>query len=260
MRPVPLLRRVLVLLAGVVVLLVASPSAALACGISYEDTPGSPTSGCSTAAALTGITVVGVAAAGLAAALLVGNFLSGAMSAGELASLLDQLPTGTGLGDTVTLVDGRDISLLDATGQAAMRAYVTQLGAAGGTRPVTQAGPEYDYQRDKLGGTEYNVAPDGGRETWADGLDDRRGSAQDAKFRSPGSGTSFYDPSSMRESGRPLAIRVMDLRLQKYLDAIQDPANPVRILEIVTNDLNVARFVRERMVDLGVPGFIRVEI
>jgi hypothetical protein len=260
MRPVPLLRRVLVLLAVVLVLLVAAPGAALACGISYEDTPGSPSSGCSAAAAVTGITVVGVAAAGLAAALLVGNFLSGAMSAGDLASLLDQLPTGTGLGDTVTLVDGSEISLLDATGQAAMRAYMTQLGTAGRARPVTQAGPEYDYQRDKLGGTEYNVAPDGGKRTWADGLNDRRGSAQDAKYRDPGSGTSFYDPSSLRESLRRFAIDAMDDRLQKYLKAIRDPANPVRVLEIVTNDLNVARFIRERMIDLGVPGFIRVEI
>lgn len=259
MRPVPLLRRALVLLAGVLVLLVASPGAALACGISYEDAPGFPPSGCSATAAVTGITVVGVAAAGLAAALLVGNFLSGAMSAGELASLLDQIPTGTGLGNTVTLVDGSEISLLDATGQAAMRAYMTQLGATGGTRPVTQAGPEYDYQRDKLGGTEYNVAPAGREKTWADGLDDRRGSAQDAKFRTS-SGSSFYDPSSLRESLRAFATNAMNDRLQKYLDAIQDPANPVRVLEIVTNDLNVARFVRERMVDLGVPGFIRVEI
>jgi hypothetical protein len=90
-------------------------------------------------------------------------------------------------------------------------------------------------------------------------LDDRRGSAQDAKFRTS-SGSSFYDPSSLRESLRAFATNAMNDRLQKYLDAIQDPANPVRVLEIVTNDLNVARFVRERMVDLGVPGFIRVEI
>jgi hypothetical protein len=137
MRAAVLVRRAAVLLAGVLVVLITSPGAALACGISYEDTPGSPTVDCSATAAVTGITVIGAAAAAMAALLLITNFLGGSMSAGDLAALLDQIPTATGLGDTVTLVDGSQLSLLDAGAQAAMTSYAAQLAGSGRTRPTT---------------------------------------------------------------------------------------------------------------------------
>jgi hypothetical protein len=260
MRAAVLVRRAAVLLAGVLVVLITSPGAALACGISYEDTPGSPTVDCSATAAVTGITVIGAAAAAMAALLLITNFLGGSMSAGDLAALLDQIPTATGLGDTVTLVDGSQLSLLDAGAQAAMTSYAAQLAGSGRTRPVTGTRPEYVYQRAKLGDTEYDIARAGGRHTWADDLDPQRGSAQDAKYRDPGSTTSFYDPSSLPPGLRQAAVDDLDDRLDKYLAAIQDPANPLRVLEIVTNDLGVAQFIRDRMVALEVPGFVRVEI
>ncbi|WP_433062898.1 restriction endonuclease fold toxin-2 domain-containing protein [Dactylosporangium sp. CS-033363] len=260
MSPARVFRAALVLLAAVAALLLASPGAALACGISYETIPGSPAAGCSEPAALTGIVVVGAAAAALVGTWLVRSFLSGAMSATELANLIEQIQLGSAVGDTVTLIDGTERVLLDAAGQAGMRAYAQRLDAANLTRAVTQAGPQYDYQRDKLGATEYNVAPGGGRQTWADGLDGQRGSAQDAKYRGSHKNSSFYYPPSMPEKLRNFAVVDIDKRLQKYLDAIEDPANPLEILEIVTNDIEVATFMRERMVAVGVPGFIRVEI
>jgi hypothetical protein len=252
-----LLLRVGTVLAGVLTVLVFSPSAALACGISYENTPGSPTSGCSATASVTGIAIVGGLAVSFAATLAAVSFLRGAMSASDLASLLDQIPTAPTLGDTVTLVDGSQLAVLDTAGQAAFAAYAANLP----TRQCTDVGAEYDYQRAKLGDTESNVAPDPDRETWADGLSRQWGAAQDAKFRRPGSNTSIYDPTSFTsERMREIAEREMDRRLIKYRDAIRAEGSPLRALEMLTNDVGVAMFLRDRLAALRIPGFVRVEL
>ncbi|OLB73326.1 MAG: hypothetical protein AUI14_26610 [Actinobacteria bacterium 13_2_20CM_2_71_6] len=259
MRIRSVLGRVGAVLGLVLAILVLFPAAAMACGISYEDTTGSPTAGCSAAASLTGIAVVGGLGIAVAAALAVASFRRGAMSATGLAVLLEQLSVAGTLGDTVTLVDGTQLTLLDDAGRAVVMTYASNVSANSKTRECDQLGAEYDYQRAVCGDTEYDISPPDVRETWADGLDFRRGFAQDAKYRNPDGGPSFYDPSSLPAGLRAYAIRDMDRRLMKYAAAIADPSNPLRALEVVTNDLGVAQFIRERMLALRIMGFIRVE-
>jgi hypothetical protein len=92
--------------------------------------------------------------------------------------------------------------------------------------------------------TKYDISPTAERETWADGLSFDCGLAQDAKYRNPGGSRSFYDPSSLPPGLREFAVGDMDRRLLKYAAAMADDGNPLRALEIVTNDVGVAQFLR----------------
>lgn len=229
----------------------------MACGISYES---GPNAGCSGTAPVVGISIVGSLAVAIVSTIVVANFLRGAMSAKDAASLLSQMSAPDIKGSPVTLVDGTQLPLLDTAGQAAVSAYMNDLIDSGRARRVTQRGLEYDYQRAKLGDIEYDITRNGGARTWADDVDQRRGAAQDAKFRNPTKPTSFYDPSSLSPKMRSFAITEMQRRLVKYKQAIDDPSNPLQALEVVTNDVGAAQFIREQMVAMGVPGFIRVEV
>jgi hypothetical protein len=82
----PMLRRLLAVLLAVPLLLVLSPSAALACGVSYEG--GDPNSGCSGAIPVGGAVVVGGAAVLATLALSALSFLRGTMSAADFGTLL----------------------------------------------------------------------------------------------------------------------------------------------------------------------------
>jgi hypothetical protein len=103
MSPARLLRATLMLLGAIVALLVTSPGVALACGITYEQVPGSPVAGCSASAAVTGTVVFGAAAAAVATTFLVNSFLRGAMSATDLGALLEHAQVGIALGNGITI-------------------------------------------------------------------------------------------------------------------------------------------------------------
>jgi hypothetical protein len=149
-----------------------------------------------------------------------------------------------------------DFPPLSRADQDAVARYADDLASRGRTRDVTGTGPAYVYQRRVVGETEYNVAPAGKPDTWADGINRERGLMQDAKYRQGDS--SFYDPDSLPPFLRDRAIQDMDQRLVKYRDAIQDSSNPLRGLEIVTNDQRAANFVRQRMDELDVPGVVTI--
>lgn len=51
----------------------------------------------------------------------------------------------------------------------------------------------------------------------------------------------------------------MDRRLDRYLQAIEDPSNPAQVLEMVTNDPGAAAFIESRMRRRGIPGYVRIE-
>ena len=137
--------------------------------------------------------------------------------------------------------------------------YKKDLADRGLTKPATEEGPEYDYQRKHCGDTEYDISPPHLRKTLADGINRDNGMAQDAKFRFDGDKKSYYDPDSLSPFLAKQATAKMDERLLKYLAAIKDAGNPVRGLEIITNDIKVAEFIARRMKALGIPGFVHVE-
>lgn len=85
----PVLRRLVFLASLVPLLLLLSPSAALACGVTYEG--GDPNGGCSGAVPVGGAAVVGTAAVVAALALSALSFLRGTMSAADFQTLLSAM-------------------------------------------------------------------------------------------------------------------------------------------------------------------------
>ncbi len=63
-------------------------------------------------------------------------------------------------------------------------------------------------------------------------------------------------PESLPEGIRAVAQAKLDQRLLKYKAAIEDPGNPAKVLEIVTNDLEAARAFEDALRRLNVPGYV----
>lgn len=178
----------------------------------------------------------------------------------------DQSPTETlddeGPASDREIVCGDDQAAVEPLDDQDLRdftSYREQLETDGKTRQVTKAGDEYDYQRQYCGDTEYRITPDADlpRSAWADGLNNELGLAQDAKYVKSDS-RSWFVPESMPPAMQGLAEEVMDKRLIKYRDVINDNTNPVRGLEIIVNSVAAAQAVAARMNALQVPGIVRV--
>lgn len=246
------IRRVLLLAAAVLSLIILSPAAAYACTVTYQDGGTPELSDCAGGLPAAAAAVLGSVAAMAAVGMVLRGYLGGALSASDLAQFIaDQVSPPP------TTADGQPMTPIDAAARAELHAYLTDLAHSGQARSVTNTGAEYDYQRRTTGNTEYNIAPPGTPQTWADGIDHVYGLAQDAKYR--GAPRSMYDPSSMEfQFLRERAIEDMDVRLKKYRNAIAYHGNPIRGVEITTNDLGVASFIRQRMAALGVPGRVRI--
>ena len=134
-------------------------------------------------------------------------------------------------------------------------AYEHQLVADGKTRPVTGHAPDAQYQRRVCGDVEFRLTPDEllPKAAWADGLNRDEALAQDSKHVTS-EGSSFYKPETLPPFLAAQAQADIDIRLSKYNNAIKDTANPVRGLEIITNDPSAAEFFASRMAALDVPG------
>jgi hypothetical protein len=78
--------RILTVLTGVPMLVLVSPSAAMACGVTYQG--GDPNAGCSGTAPVVGAIMVGAAAASAALTLALLNFIRGTMSHADFNSVL----------------------------------------------------------------------------------------------------------------------------------------------------------------------------
>jgi hypothetical protein len=168
-------------------------------------------------------------------------------------------PFADGQAEVVPFPEGSGLEL-DAAGHAECDAYIEEeLPGCGKTRLCARQEPEYVFQRAEVGDTEYEIAPQGAEPTWADGVDATTGLAQDAKYRAPGSKSSWLDPESLPSGLREKAGAKVDRSLEKYLLAIADPRNPIRGLEIVTNDRAVAVYWYGRMKHLGIPGRVRID-
>lgn len=129
------------------------------------------------------------------------------------------------------------------------------------TRRIVGSGAEAAFQREHCGETEYRLTPPDElpRAVWSDGLNREYGLAQDAKCVTA-TGSSFYRPSTLNsEFMRRIAEEKIDHMLLKYRAVIRSDDNPVRGLEIVTNDREAGRHFEARMRALDVPGWVRVE-
>lgn len=71
---------------------------------------------------------------------------------------------------------------------------------------------------------------------------------------------SWYDPGSLGDDFlAERARQKLDQRLLKYKAVIDDPSNPVRVLEITTNSPSAAAAIEGRMRAVGVRGYVRIE-
>lgn len=161
-------------------------------------------------------------------------------------------PARLGAGRSVILVDGatmRPLSEIDTATFGRWSDTIEWQNAPRNTRPETL------YQRRIYGDREPLVSSPGQQEVWGDGLNPGYGSVGDAKFRANAS--SWYDPNSLdRPFMRDLARADIERRLQNYKRVLDDPANPMRSLEITTNDPRVAQVFSEAMRRLDVPGYV----
>ena len=145
---------------------------------------------------------------------------------------------------------------LDADARAGYEAWLADRE----TRQCTQAGAEYDFQREHCGDTEYRVTPDTDlpRAAWADGPGPELGTVKDAKYAVDENNT-WYNPETVpSDKVREFAVKEMDDRLLKYKEVIDDPDTPVQGLELITNDLGAGDYIAGRMAELRVPGVVRV--
>ncbi|MGH4000761.1 MAG: restriction endonuclease fold toxin-2 domain-containing protein, partial [Pseudonocardiaceae bacterium] len=143
-----------------------------------------------------------------------------------------------------------------ATGSMATQAIWTDQGARdewvrewtsqpGIATPERGSGPEYDFQRKHAGSDTVRLQADFGKtEIVADGLhvDPDDVVAVDAKYvLKPGS------PKSMYEGKRPdFLMRDFDREMKRYSRVVQDTANPVSRIRIVTNTDLAGEFLGDR--------------
>lgn len=115
-----------------------------------------------------------------------------------------------------------------------------------------------EYQVRHCGPTEYRVQGGGEPAVWADGVRREDGYLLDAKHvgdpgRSPFvSGSAAFEPVR-----RKLAAEVGD-EVRRYAAVVNDPANPARGLEIVTNDGRAVPFFEGLLREHGCPGRVVV--
>lgn len=170
-------------------------------------------------------------------------------------SLLRRLGPRLNLG---RLAAGKTVILADGTTMARLGhdelATFTRWGDTLRWDPPRATGAARAYQIRIYGDREPLVYSAGRTQTWADGLNHRYGSMGDTKFREKTS--SFYDLKSLHQSMQPIARRKIDKVLLGYRQVIDDPANPARTLEIMTNDPGAAQAFAERMRALGVRGYV----
>jgi hypothetical protein len=137
--------------------------------------------------------------------------------------------------------------------------YRSDLETSGRVREAKLPGEHYDYQRACCGPTEFRLSPDTDlpNATWADGLNNELGLAQDAKHVGADA-SSWYRPDTLPPALQRVAQRTVDEMIAKYAPVIADPANPVRGLEIFTNNPQAAAYFDSRMKALGVPGTVQI--
>jgi hypothetical protein len=163
----------------------------------------------------------------------------------------------------VDIVCTADVSVsepIDAQQRSDFATYRDQLAGEGRTRTADEHGEAYDYQRQWCGDVEYRITPDEDlpKAAWADGLNDELALAQDAKFVRVDSRSSWFIPDTLDPDIAGFAERRMDKRLIKYGEAINNPDNPIRGLEIIVNSPEAARFIAARMNALHIPGIVRI--
>ncbi len=151
----------------------------------------------------------------------------------------------------VPLADGTVQPALSAAEEAAAVARYEALPHV----PLSAKGDELQYQLRVYGDNERVVELAEGR-TLPDGFTSTYGAVGDAKYVAPGSGSSFYEPA-VGSKLEEVATRVMDKRLLRLAEAASRLGD-TGVIEYVTNSPAAAKFFEDRMIALGLRGYVRL--
>jgi hypothetical protein len=115
----------------------------------------------------------------------------------------------------------------------------------------------HDFQVENVGPREVLVQG-GGAELWADGVNSEEGLLQEAKFAS-NPDNSPYVPGSAAGAEVTNGIEIrLDDQLEKYAAIVNDPTNPIRGLQMITNNEGTAQWLAQKMAQHGIPGYVDV--
>lgn len=115
----------------------------------------------------------------------------------------------------------------------------------------------HDFQVENVGPQEVLVQG-GGAEVWADGVNNEEGLLQEAKFASNPYNSPYVPGSGADAEVRDLVEARLDAQLQKYAAIVNDPYNPIRGLQMITNNEGTAQWLAQKMGQHGIPGYVDV--
>ena len=125
------------------------------------------------------------------------------------------------------------------------------------SRPAQGSGEWHEFQVDVAGPRETRIAG-GGEEIWADGINFDEALIREAKFAS----NPFNSPVIASSSAAPVAKAQyqarLDAQLEQYAAIIHDRNNPIRGLQMITNNIEAAALLFDRMSAAGIRGRVDV--
>ncbi|WP_407561291.1 RHS repeat-associated core domain-containing protein [Streptomyces sp. 184] len=122
------------------------------------------------------------------------------------------------------------------------------------TRAAVGKGNSQAYQIRHCGPTEYRAAG-GGERVWADGIDANTGELLDTKFvEKPGRSPFIPDSPNIPDFIRTKIVDEIDDEFARYGAVINDPANPLTGLRVITNHPDAVPFFQGKMQQHGIPG------
>ena len=109
------------------------------------------------------------------------------------------------------------------------------------------------YQSRTVGDTEYQISG-GGKSVWADGVDDVSNLAQDAKYVGNASRSPFIGDSNIPPFIRDKIMTNLNDEFSRYSSVINDPSNPIKGLEVITNNPKAVSTFESLMNSHNIPG------
>jgi hypothetical protein len=125
------------------------------------------------------------------------------------------------------------------------------------TRPAQGSGESLEFQVETSGRTEIHFEG-GGEEVWGDGINYEEALLQEAKYASNPYNSPAVPGSAAGESAQGGYLRNLQDQLERYAAIVQDPNNPIRGLQMLTNNNDTAALLQEQMAAAGIPGRVDV--
>gem|GEM_PF-2431352 len=117
--------------------------------------------------------------------------------------------------------------------------------------------PANVYEREQTGDQNY-LLEGGGEEIWADGYRVNDAGALEAKHVTKPDRSPYVDDSALPEKLRQQILAEQEDEFRRYAEVIKDPSNPVRHLEVITNEPRAVPYFERMMEKYDIPGRVVV--